>query len=56
MTYRRGSQSVTPPWTWEISKWTNGQKKHFDTADGDVGFEPEHIDMTITFPGTGYAH
>jgi hypothetical protein len=56
VTYRSGSKSVTPPWTWEIGKWTKGQKRHFDTADGDVGFEPEQIDMTITFPGIGYAH
>jgi len=54
VTFRKGSQSKT--WHWELDGWRKGEKKSFSTSKGDLTFDPSHIDMYISFPGTIYTH
>jgi hypothetical protein len=54
VTFRNGSQSKA--WYWEHDYWKKGEKKSFSTSKGDLTFDPSHIDMAISFPGTGYVH
>ena len=54
VTFRNGSQSKV--WQWEHDNWTNGEEKSFRTSEGDLTFDPSHIDMTISFPDTSYTH
>ena len=54
VTFRNGSQ--TKAWYWKHDSWTKGKKKSFSTPKGDLTFDPSHIDMAISFPGTSYTH
>lgn len=54
VTFRNGSQSKA--WYWEHDYWMKGSKKSFSTPKGGLTFDPSHIDMAISFPGTSYTH
>jgi hypothetical protein len=43
-------------WWWEFDSWRKGEEKNFGTPKGQLEFDPKRIDVTISFPGTGYTH
>ena len=54
VTFRRGLQSKG--WYWEFDYWKKGEEKTFDTQKGQLTFDPENIDVVISFPGTNHRH
>lgn len=54
VTFRDRAKSQT--WFWDLDNWQKGQRKSFSTPAGELKFDPVHIDMAITFPGTDYQH
>lgn len=43
-------------WYWEFDYWKKGEEKTFDTQKGQLTFDPDNIDVVISFPGTSYKY
>ena len=54
VTFRRGFQSKG--WYWQFDYWKKGEEKTFDTQKDQLTFDPDNIDVVISFPGTNYKH
>ncbi len=54
VTFRRGLQSKS--WHREFDTWKKGEEKSFDTQKGELTFDPDNIDVVISFPGTKYKY
>ncbi len=54
LTFRKGSESRS--WDWNFDSWRKGEEKSFDTPVGQLTFDPDYIDMLISFPETSYKH
>jgi hypothetical protein len=54
VTFRRGNRSEG--WYWQFDYWKKGEEKTFDTQKGQLTFDPDNIDMVISFPGTNYKY
>jgi len=54
LTFRKGF--VSKGWYWEFDYWKQGEEKTFSTPAGQLTFDPDYIDMSISFPGTSYKH
>ncbi|MHB1038380.1 MAG: hypothetical protein ACYC35_28055 [Pirellulales bacterium] len=54
ITFRRGSESKG--WSWDYDYWKKGDEKWFGTSKEELTFEPDNIDITVSFPGTNYKH
>ena len=54
VTFRTGFESKA--WYWDFDSWRQGEEKTFNSPAGQLAFDPEHIDMSIEFPGTSYEH
>ncbi|HWL08256.1 MAG TPA: hypothetical protein VNQ76_07625 [Planctomicrobium sp.] len=54
VTFRKGLNSKT--WSWDREIWTRGEAITFTPPYGELTFDPTQIEMTISFPHTGYQH
>lgn len=54
VTFKKGTQSKG--WYWEFDYWKAGDEKYFGTNEGQLTFDPEAIDLTLSFPGSSYQH
>ena len=54
VTFRRGSQSKG--WYWNFDSWQKGDEKWFRTPKGELTFDPDNIDLTVSFPDTNYQY
>ncbi len=54
VTFRNAEQSKG--WSWSFDSWKRDEEKSFTTAKGDLAFDPNIIEMSISFPGTSYKH
>jgi hypothetical protein len=54
VTFKNGTQSKG--WYWEFDYWKAGDEKYFGTNEGQLTFDPEAIDLTLSFPGSSYQH
>ena len=54
VTFKGGSQSKE--WYWELDNWKDGEEKHFGTSEGQLLFDPETIDLSLSFPDSSYKH
>ncbi|HEY3965178.1 MAG TPA: hypothetical protein VGM05_11555 [Planctomycetaceae bacterium] len=52
LTFRNAVQ--TRSFRWKIDSWKNGERKQFNTAEGQLTFEPHTIDIALAFLGTSY--
>ncbi len=53
-TFRKGEQSKTC--SWETASWANEETKTFSTTAGDLTFDPDKVDIAVTFPYTNFSH
>jgi hypothetical protein len=54
LTFVKGSQTVA--WYWDLTGWTKDETKLFETPKGGMDYDPERVEMTITFNHTKYQH
>ena len=54
VTFGRGSESKG--YYWNLDYWKKGNEKWFGTSKGQLTFDPDNIDLTVSFPGTNYKH
>jgi hypothetical protein len=52
VTFKKGGTSKA--WYWEFDFWTKGEQKTF--ASRELTFDPEEIEVVMSFPGTNYRH
>jgi hypothetical protein len=52
-TFRRGGEERA--WTWNFTRWHEGESKVLDTG-GDLPWDPDEFDVAIRFHDTGYVH
>ena len=52
VTFRRGLQSKA--WYWDFDNWRQGEEKTFNSPAGQLTFDPDNVDMAVSFPGTSY--
>jgi len=50
VTFKNGNQSKG--WFWNFDRWNKGEEKFFETPKGGLTFDPQTIDILITFPNT----
>lgn len=50
ITYVKGSRTKT--FDESLSQWASGEVKKFETKAGQLTFDPDHIEITLTFPRT----
>jgi len=54
VTFRSAEQAKG--WSWSFDSWKKDEQKSFATAKGDLTFEPNIVEMSISFAGTNYRH
>lgn len=54
VTFRKGDQSKG--WYWNHDSWMKGETKYFSSPKGGLSFEPDKIDLEVSFPHTNYKH
>lgn len=54
VTFRKGWQ--TKGFTWDFSSWRDGEEKRFRPTEEDLTFDPNTIDLSISFPDSSYHH
>jgi len=54
LTFRRGSESKS--FFWNFDYWKKGDEKWFGTSKGQLTFDPDSIEITVSFPDTNYKH
>jgi hypothetical protein len=54
VTFRHGSQSKG--WRWDFDYWGKGDEKQFEPPKGELTFDPDNIDLTVSFSGANYQH
>lgn len=54
LTFDNGNKSTEV--VWNIDSWEKGESKSFKTKEGQLRFDPDKINVDISFPGTGYVY
>ncbi len=54
VTFKKGAQAKVT--YWDLDSWENGEERYFGTNDGELTFDPDVIEITLTFPNSGYKH
>ena len=54
LTFDNGNKSTEV--VWNIDSWGKGESKSFKTKEGQLTFDPDKINVDISFPGTGYVY
>jgi hypothetical protein len=55
VTFRQGSQSKGLFWDVD-DYWKKGEEKWFGTSKDELTFDPDNIDLAVSFPGTNYQY
>jgi hypothetical protein len=50
--FKRGSQSRS--WHWDLDSWTKGEEKTFSTPAGGLPYDPDTMEVVLSFPRTNY--
>lgn len=54
VTFKKGKESKA--FGWDFDSWKAGEEKYFGTTAGQLEFDPDSIDIALSFPGTSYQH
>lgn len=54
VTFKRGNDSKS--WYWNLDSWKKNEEKTFRTPAGGLKWDPETVEVVLSFPRTDYKH